>query len=410
MNKTKEILIVTHQYTPHLSPRTTRWKSIVDELVSLGHEVKIVTGTQQNDLNQDKNIIYVGNKSSNNFVNNLRDKSNNLGDTSKIKKIYYRSLKGIYRFVVKTFSWPDYSMFWLLSIIKNKKKLNIDYDIMISVSLPFSSHIAGYIINKKKKKEWIMDIGDPFTLKKDAPENNKYLYWFLNKYYENKFYLLASKILFTHKESLDFHQEYFKIDTSKTFVANPISKFNHEIFNKSLNYDYSSKPIKFGYFGIFTKGVRSPRNFLESIKGIDDLEIFWYVNEDSREQIKSNNLMISNSHFKSIVPREEAIDLMADSVHCLISIGNMNTNQLPSKVIEYLSTGKPVIHFAEVRDDPVNMIAEKFDNLFVLTKEDNIEKFFFNLNNYFKNIDSFDKELFIENYTASSVIKILDLT
>ena len=281
---------------------------------------------------------------------------------------------------------------------------------MISVSLPFSSHIAGYIINKKKKKEWIMDIGDPFTLKKDAPENNKYLYGFLNKYYENKFYSIASKILFTHKESLDFHKEYFKIDSSKIFVANPISKFDNQIFNKSLNYDYSSKPIKFGYFGIFTKGVRSPRNFLESIKDIDDLEIFWYVNEDSREQIKSHNLMISNSHFKSIVPREEAIHLMADSVHCLISIGNMNTNQLPSKVIEYLSTGKPVIHFAEVRDDPVNMIAENFDNLFILTKEDNIEKFFFNLNNYFKNIDSFDKELFIENYTASSVIKILDLT
>ncbi len=71
MNKTKKILIVTHQYTPHLSPRTTRWKSIVDELVNMGHDVMIVTGTQQNDLNQDKNIIYVGNKSSNNFVNNV---------------------------------------------------------------------------------------------------------------------------------------------------------------------------------------------------------------------------------------------------------------------------------------------------------------------------------------------------
>ena len=84
MNKTKKILIVTHQYTPHLSPRTTRWESIVNELLSLGHEVKIVTGTQQNDFNQDNNIIYVGNKSSNNLVNNLRDKSNNLVNLSLI--------------------------------------------------------------------------------------------------------------------------------------------------------------------------------------------------------------------------------------------------------------------------------------------------------------------------------------
>ena len=58
----------------------------------------------------------------------------------------------------------------------------------------------------------------------------------------------------------------------------------------------------------------------------------------------------------------------------------------------------------------MNLIAENFDNLFILTKEENIEEFFLNLKKHFKNIDSFNKELFIENYTASSVIKILDLT
>jgi hypothetical protein len=40
--------------------------------------------------------------------------------------------------------------------------------------LPFSSHIAAYIINKKLQKPWIMDIGDPFYLKTSAPENNRF--------------------------------------------------------------------------------------------------------------------------------------------------------------------------------------------------------------------------------------------
>ena len=45
------ILIVTHQFVPHVSPRTTRWKLIVEELMSIGHEVTIVTGTQDDKKN-----------------------------------------------------------------------------------------------------------------------------------------------------------------------------------------------------------------------------------------------------------------------------------------------------------------------------------------------------------------------
>ena len=146
-NKKKKILIVTHQYLPHISPRTTRWKLIVDDLINLGHEVTVVTGTKQ--TIEDKKIIYVGNKSSGNVVNKMREESNNLSESNIIKKLFYKSLKKIYRIIVKTFSWPDYSMFWLLSIYKNKKNLNLDYDLIISVSLPFSSHIAAYILNKR---------------------------------------------------------------------------------------------------------------------------------------------------------------------------------------------------------------------------------------------------------------------
>ena len=47
-------LIVTHQFLPHVSPRTTRWKFLVDELISLGHEVTVLTGTKQ--TNQDNPI------------------------------------------------------------------------------------------------------------------------------------------------------------------------------------------------------------------------------------------------------------------------------------------------------------------------------------------------------------------
>ena len=378
-DKTKKILIVTHQYLPHTSPRTTRWKLIVDELVSMGNEVTVITGTKQ--VEKEKNIIYIGNRTSSNIVNQVRKRSNNLSGSSVIKKLFYKFLKKIYRIVIKTFAWPDYSMFWLLSIYRQRKKLNLDYDLMISVSLPFSSHIAAYILNKKNNKEWLMDIGDPFTLKKDAPENNKILYGLLNKYYENKFYHLASKILFTHEDSMSAHIDHFNINPEKTFIGNPISEFKDEIFSSSIKYDYKLNPIKFGYFGVFTKGVRSPKNFINHFEGIENIQFHWYVNEDSKNEITkySNN---STSFFHSLISREEALKRMADSVHCLLSIGNLNTTQIPSKVIEYISTGKPVIHFSEIENDPVKNIAKNFNNLFILSEETSKKDFFNQLNEY----------------------------
>ena len=42
-----KILIVSHQFLPHQSPRTTRWKMIYEELINRGHEVIVLTGTPQ---------------------------------------------------------------------------------------------------------------------------------------------------------------------------------------------------------------------------------------------------------------------------------------------------------------------------------------------------------------------------
>ena len=409
MNKNNKILIVSHQFTPHESPRTTRWKLIVEELISLGHQVTVITGTKQVQEDKDVNIIYVGNKNTSNIVRNFREKSNNLTNTNLFKRIFYNSLKKIYRFIVKTFAWPDYSMFWLISIYRNRKKLKLDYDLLITVSLPFSSHIAGYLINKKNNKKWMMDIGDPFTLKKDAPENNYLLYGALNKYFENKLYSLADKIMFTHNDALYTHKEYFKLPDGKVIVANPISKFDKDIYQKSLNYNYNSLPIKFGYFGIFTKGVRSPINLLETLRKKKNIEFHWYLNNDSKSEIIFDN-QESESIVHSIVPRNKALNIMAESMHCLLSIGNLNPTQLPSKVIEYISTGKPVVHFAEIENDPVIKIANDFDNLFIITSKTNLDKFFIELTDYFKSVSTFNKNLFIEQYTSTSIIKLLNLS
>ena len=405
MNNTKRILIVTHQFIPHQSPRTTRWKLLYDELIESGYDVTVITGTLQ--LSEDPNIKYIGNKKASGIVKNLRIQSNIKQDSS-YKNYLYKLLKKIYRFFYKFFAWPDYTMFWIFSIWKNRKKIDIDYDLIISVSLPFSSHVAAYIINKDKNKKWIMDIGDPFSLKTNAFENNRYLYKSLNYYFENKFYKKAHQVVFTHQESANEHKIFFNMPENKVTIGSPISTFSQELFQKSVSFNYEAKPITIGYFGVLTKGVRSPSQVLKFFEQTD-FEFHWYTNSDSKEMIKQNKIDFNRNKLFDMVTRNEALEKMVTSLHCLLSIGNLNPSQLPSKIIEYISTGKPVLHFVEIKDDPVLEIAKEFSNLIVIDKNSNITEVQQQLNNVFINIEKFDINKFNENYSTRAVTNKLNI-
>jgi hypothetical protein len=404
-NKVKNILIVTHQFVPHQSPRTTRWKLIYDELVKKGFNIRVITGTRQD--GSDSNIQYIGNKTASGVVSSLR-KQSNTDQGSFYKNLALKFLKKIYRFFYKFFAWPDYTMFWVFSIWKNRKKIDFNYDVIISVSLPFSSHVAAYIINKEKRKKWIMDIGDPFSLKSNAFENNKYFYKSLNYFFENKFFKMADQIVFTHKDASLEHKEFFNINNEKIEIGNPISVFSKNVYQNSKTYNYNIEPIKIGYFGILTKGVRSPNEVLKYFQNLDYV-FHWYTNPDSKNMILQNNIDQNKHLFFDMVPRNEALEIMVTSFHCLLSIGNLNASQMPSKVIEYISTGKPVIHFAEISNDPVIKISEKFKNLIVVTKKSDPLILNEQLTNVFQNIDMFDIEQFNNIYSAEAVTKKLNI-
>lgn len=405
--KNKRILIVTHQFLPFVSPRTTRWSYLIDELVGKGNKVTVLSGTNPENIEKNYDVIYFGNKKFSSNIRRVRQESND-STNSLFKKNIYSILKKIYRFLFKTFSWPDYAMFWAVTIFRNRKRINDNYDIIISVSLPFTSHLCAYILKKRIHADWYMDIGDPFTLKINSPENNKIIYSFLNKIYERKFYKIASKIIFTHKEVAELHENKFNIDKSKIVIGYPIASVNEQNLNIASNYNYKVTPIKIGYFGAFTKSVREPNNYINNIVNpfFEDVEHKWYINQESKKYFASIK-KTSLHKFIDIVQRKEALKIMVNEIHILLSIGNLNKYQMPSKVIEYLSLGKPVLHYAEIEDDPIYNFEKLFDNLKIINSKTTKNE----LDNYFENIRENRIELdvvnFNNNFSATELINNL---
>ena len=155
MSNKPRILLVTHQFTPHVSPRTTRWSILCEELVERGYKVNVITGTRQNkEIKNNYRVIYFGSNKLGRIVESARKASNNTDGSNPAKRLIFYFLKRVYRLFYRTFAWPDYSMLWFFSVRRNRKNIP-DYDLLISVSLPFTSHLVAYSINKSKKRKWI---------------------------------------------------------------------------------------------------------------------------------------------------------------------------------------------------------------------------------------------------------------
>ena len=53
----------------------------------------------------------------------------------------------------------------------------------------------------------------------------------------------------------------------------------------------------------------------------------------------------------------------------LLSLGNKNTSQIPSKLFEYIATGKPIIHLAVSNNDPAISLLASYPYALVLVND-----------------------------------------
>lgn len=108
------------------------------------------------------------------------------------------------------------------------------------------------------------------------------------------------------------------------------------------------------FAGSLSPGVRDPAVALNIFCKLEDLaHLDMYVMGAGRDLVQPN----SSEHPKAVslldaVPSSEMTSLLAKA-DCLLSIGNTRSDQKPSKIVEYMATGKPILHICSIADDPV---------------------------------------------------------
>lgn len=359
-----KILIVSQVIYPYKSPRSYRTTELAIEL-SKEHDVTLVANC--NDL------FYKDLPSFNNIEIKPFKKLSFIRKHSNMKDSYSVLDKILIRLLWKVVLYPQIEFLWKVPI--SLKNLS-DFDVLISIASPHTIHWGCLLAlkqNPKLAKKWIADCGDPFMMN---PTERPYFYF---KYFEKNFMKRADFITIPFDKAERAYYPEFKSKIRVIPQGLNINNLNikHSIINNRI--------ITFAYAGVFYKDIRNPRKFFDFLSKLKiDFKFVVYTIDDSLindyKSSLSDKLVI-----KSYIDRDVLIYELS-KMDFLINFSNKHDIQMPSKLIDYALSGRPILNIdADVLNESIvceflnkdykNQLSIRIDDF----KIENVVKKFLNL-------------------------------
>lgn len=320
----KNILIVSSSFYPENTPRSFRTSELAKELIRQGNKVKVITHFHESTIN---------------FCNQNGIVFKDLGKlywkipTQKANKFLNLFQRIIFRLALMILDYPNIQ---LIPLIKRALKDEKNYDLLISIAVPHSTHWGvaySMIFNNKIAKTWIADCGDPYM----GQENDSFKPLFYFKWVEMWF---CKKANFISVPTPDSVKAYYPEFVDKIKIIPQGFKFEDI---EVLSSDHNSKTIKFGYGGVFIPGRRDPTEFLTYLTTLKDLDYECYV-YTSTPQLVEKFIEESKGKIKlfSPVPRIDLLKQLS-KLDFVLNFENLGTAQTPSKLIDYAIIKKPIL-------------------------------------------------------------------
>ncbi len=359
-----KILLISPHFWPSNDPRSNRWSALAAYWAERGHELCVLTARYGDRPVRERwsgvSICRKAHKNIQSLLVRPGERERALG--SSRFRLFYR----LNEFLWKPLHWPDASALWYLPARRQALRLAAEWqpDVLISVALPMTAHAVALSVKRDRPGLfWLADWGDPFSLQKLCPPNNRSLYGAWNRRLERTVFRLADAHVFTTAATLRAYAGLYPEASVKGRVVPPVLSLPvGEPQTRSGDFPMGfrqikepERPLRLAYFGTFTPRLREPETILrlldiwqrESGRRLE-LHLYGRLPEPFHPLLRSHPFL----HHHGLMAREK-VPAEMEKADALLSVGNRSPLQLPGKSVEYLASGLPVLHFQEVAEDPV---------------------------------------------------------
>ena len=368
-----KILLLSHIYAPDRSPRAYRWAALAEHWAAEGRQVEVIAGWKPGDRRQEERGGVVVHRVGGGLVERLR--GGLLGETShragpagdaapaQGKRRLARTAKAIYGASLRRLLWPDYAFHWYPAALRaaETRCRAIGFDAVISVSHPFTAHLVGRALKRRRPAlRWLADIGDPFSLLVETPLNNGALYRGLNRRAEAAVLRRADAVAVTVERCRAAYAEAFPGSADKIATIPPLLSLPAAEGDASWVFPAGINLVS---VGTLYRALRDPGPLLALFTALRrqraDLHLhFFGAIHDCGPCFAPYEAEIGRSiYLHGTVPRESIPGVMR-AADILVNIGNATAHQLPSKLVEYVASARPILNLACVADDTATAFLE----------------------------------------------------
>lgn len=346
------ILIINYYYPPVVDAHAYRWEQIARHWITQGHQVEVITscvhGISNCSVDAGVSVTRVGLIARPTSLSSGSPAPPGLG--AKLRAPLVNILRPLY----SSLYWPDAMWHWIPSVLFEViRRKSAKYDLVVSYYPCIGAHLAAAAIKSwinVSELTWIADYGDPFSISKSMPPNNFSLYSRLNKFIERRIARLADFLVFTNESTAAGYEATVSAPEKVRVIPHLVDVGMIYAGARELDRAAPSgagplRTTNLLYIGGFHRGIREPDLLFDLVRKLN-------LNSQHQYILKiygpSNGFDLSPKDCPQIiycgmVERKTAIKLMRQA-DILINVDNKNCVMVPSKVVEYIGTGRPLIN------------------------------------------------------------------
>jgi glycosyltransferase involved in cell wall biosynthesis len=395
--ETKKVLIITYYWPPSAGSGVQRWLKFAKYLPEFGWEPVIFTPENPDFELKDESLLKeVSPKLEvmkfpiwepyGVFRKLKKEKS---GDPSKILEKQQKSLSD------KAGIWlranvlvPDPRIFWVKPSVGFLTDLinNGQFQAIITTGPPHSLHLIGLQLKKKTGINWLADFRDPWS-KWEFLDTLPMLDWVKKRHQKLEKEVLDTADIVT-TISPTFQKDFEKLSQRKVQLLTN----GYDSADLPSNWKFSisnQETIEILYTGVID-AIRNPLPFIEAFQEVFQasnkkaiLRFVGKVSEAVGNFISQDPWLKENIKLEGYVSHEDVFAYYQNA-HLLLLILTDTKNakgNIPGKLFEYLSTGRPILALGDPEGDSSSILTScNGGKVIAHTEKDEIKNFLINFN------------------------------